>query len=53
MKCSRTGILLSYSLFLFFCNDFDIVKSLVSNSYWKTEIEDNVFALFQLSLIHI
>jgi predicted dehydrogenase len=36
-------------LFLFFCNDFDIVKSLVSNSYWKTEIEDNVFALFQNS----
>ena len=36
-------------LFLYFCDDFDIVKSLVSNSYWNSDIEDNVFALLKNS----
>ena len=36
-------------LFLLFCNDFDVVKSLVSSSYWNSDIEDNVFAMFKNS----
>ncbi len=37
-------------LFLFFCDDFDEVHSLVSNLYWKKEgLEDNVFAIFRNS----
>ncbi|MBK30598.1 MAG: oxidoreductase [Legionellales bacterium] len=36
-------------LFLYFCDNFDIVKSLVSNSYWNSDIEDNVFALLRNS----
>ena len=36
-------------LFLFFCGDFDVVKSVVSNSYWNSEIEDNVFAVLKNS----
>ncbi len=36
-------------LFLYFCDDFDIVKSIVSNTYWKSEVEDNVFAVFKNS----
>jgi predicted dehydrogenase len=33
-------------LFLFFAEEFDIVQALVSNLYWKLDIEDNVFAQF-------
>jgi len=33
-------------LFLMFCGDFDDVKAHVSNLYWKSDIEDNVFAIF-------
>lgn len=34
-------------LFLMFCDDFDQVKAVVSNLYWKLDIEDNVFAIFK------
>tara|TARA_B100000575_G_C23113910_1_gene643747 strand:+ start:791 stop:1777 length:987 start_codon:yes stop_codon:yes gene_type:complete len=30
-----------------FSNGFDVVKSIVSNSYWNLDIEDNVFAILQ------
>jgi predicted dehydrogenase len=33
-------------LFLFFAEEFDVVQALVSNLYWKLDIEDNVFAQF-------
>jgi predicted dehydrogenase len=33
-------------LFLFFAGEFDVVQALVSNLYWKLNIEDNVFAQF-------
>lgn len=36
-------------LFLYFCNDFDIVKSIVSNTYWNSQVEDNVFAVLKNS----
>lgn len=34
-------------LFLMFCGDFDEVQAMVSNLYWKLDIEDNVFAIFR------
>lgn len=34
-------------LFLMLCDDFEEVKSFVSNLYWKLDIEDNVFAIFK------
>lgn len=33
-------------LFLMMCGDFDDVKAVVSNVFWKSDIEDNVFATF-------
>lgn len=45
-------------LFRYFCGEFDEVKSFVGNSYWKVEVEDNVFALLrntgtgQTAMIH-
>ena len=36
-------------LFLMMCDDFEEVKSYVSNSYWNLDIEDNVFAIFHNS----
>jgi predicted dehydrogenase len=36
-------------LFLNFCEDFEEVKSFVSDLYWKLGIEDNVFAIFRNS----
>jgi predicted dehydrogenase len=33
-------------LFLFFAGEFNVVHALVSNLYWKLDIEDNVFAQF-------
>ena len=33
-------------LFLFFAEEFDVVQALISNLYWKLDIEDNVFAQF-------
>ena len=34
-------------LFLMLCGDFEEVHALVSNLYWKLDIEDNVFAMFR------
>lgn len=34
-------------LFLYLGGSFDLVKSDVSNSYWKLDIEDNVFAILK------
>ncbi len=36
-------------LFLYLGGSFDIVKSDVSNNYWKLDIEDNVFAILKNS----
>lgn len=34
-------------LFLMMCGDFDEVKAYVSNLYWHSDIEDNIFAIFR------
>lgn len=34
-------------LFRFFCGDFTEVKSMVTDAYWKTGVEDNAFALLR------
>jgi len=34
-------------LFLYLANDFHDVMAMVSNLYWKLDIEDNVFAIFR------
>lgn len=34
-------------LFLMYAGDFEEVQALISNLYWKLEIEDNVFAIFK------
>jgi predicted dehydrogenase len=34
-------------LFMHLTGEFDVVKSLVSNLYWKLDVEDNVFAIFE------
>ena len=34
-------------LFLFFGGDFDKIKSSISNLYWKTDVEDNAFVIFE------
>ena len=34
-------------LFLMMCGDFQEVKSFVSNLYWKSDIEDNVFVILR------
>lgn len=45
-------------LFRYFTGEYDEVKSLVGNSYWKVGVEDNVFALLrnsktnQIAMIH-
>lgn len=36
-------------LFLYLVEDFDEVKAIVSNLYWKLDVEDNVFAIFKNS----
>jgi 1,5-anhydro-D-fructose reductase (1,5-anhydro-D-mannitol-forming) len=36
-------------LFLMFAEDFDEVQAMVSNLYWKLEVEDNVFAMLRNS----
>ncbi|MFC1484011.1 Gfo/Idh/MocA family protein [Candidatus Neomarinimicrobiota bacterium] len=51
-KLAGGGILLDQGihmldLFLYLHGPFDEVKSFVSNLYWKTDIEDNVFAIFR------
>jgi predicted dehydrogenase len=40
-------------LFLFLAGDFDEVKAFVSNLYWKSDIEDNVFAILRDSKSNI
>jgi predicted dehydrogenase len=34
-------------LFLMMCGNFDEVKAYISNLYWLSDIEDNVFAIFR------
>ncbi len=36
-------------LFLFLSGDFDVVKSEVSNLYWKMDVEDNAFVMLKES----
>jgi len=36
-------------LLLYICQGFDDVKAFASNSYWKTDIEDNLFAILRNS----
>ena len=40
-------------LFLYISEDFDEVKAVVSNLYWKLDVEDNVFAIFKNSKTEI
>lgn len=51
-KHSGGGILLDQGIHMvdlmqLFCGDFVEVKSFVSNSYWKHDVEDNVYALLR------
>lgn len=44
-------------LFRLFCGDFEEVKSFVTNSHWKIEMEDNAFAILrnkknQVAMLH-
>lgn len=46
------GILLDQGIHMldmirYFCGDFDEVLSMVSNTYWEHDVEDNVFALLR------
>ena len=34
-------------LFLYFCEDFNRIKASVSKLFWKSEVEDNVFAILE------
>jgi|TARA_B100001971_G_scaffold195024_1_gene201540 predicted dehydrogenase len=36
-------------LFLYLSGSFDIVKSSISNQYWKSEVEDNAFVILENS----
>ena len=54
IKKSGGGILMDQGihmldLLILFAGSFDKIKSIVSNSYWKLKIEDNVFAIFKNS----
>jgi len=54
-KYAGGGILLDQGihmvdLILFFCGEFVDVKSYVSNSYWKHDVEDNAYAIMRDSL---
>ncbi|MBI2341612.1 MAG: Gfo/Idh/MocA family oxidoreductase, partial [Deltaproteobacteria bacterium] len=51
-KYSGGGILLDQGIHMvdlmrLFCSEFVDVKSYVSNSYWKHDVEDNVFAIMK------
>ena len=53
-KFSGGGILIDQGihmvdLFLFFGGNFDKIKSSISNLYWKTDVEDNAFVIFENS----
>lgn len=44
-------------LFRLFCGDFEEIKSFVTNSYWKIDVEDNAFAMLrnkqnQVAMLH-
>lgn len=52
IKNSGGGILMDQGIHMLdllniFSNGFDVAKSIVSNSFWNLDIEDNVFAIFQ------
>jgi len=34
-------------LFFYFCGNFESVKCFLSNSFWKFDVEDNVFVILQ------
>jgi len=38
-------------LFRYFSGEYDEVKSFINSSYWKVDVEDNVFAILRNSLI--
>lgn len=49
---SGGGILLDQGihmldLFRYFCGEFDLVKCVASNSFWKFDIEDNAFVILE------
>lgn len=51
-KYAGGGILLDQGIHIvdlmrLFCGEFEDVKSYVSNSYWKHDVEDNVYALMR------
>jgi len=51
-KYSGGGILLDQGIHMldmlrYFCDDFDEVKSFVSNDYWHHDVEDNAFAILR------
>ena len=51
-KYSGGGILMDQGihladLLLYFCGDFQDAKAFTSNSFWKGEVEDNVFAILR------
>ena len=51
-EISGGGILLDQGihmldLFRYFCGDFDDIKCLMSNSFWKFDLEDNAFVILQ------
>lgn len=51
-KYSGGGILMDQGihlvdLLLYFCGDFQDAKAFASNSFWKGEVEDNVFAILR------
>lgn len=57
-KYAGGGILLDQGihlldLIIFFCGEFDEVKSFVTNKYWKHNVEDNAFALLRSSKTNI
>lgn len=62
LKICGGGILLDQGIHMvdlmrYFCGDFDEVKSFVSHSFWKFEVEDNAFAIMrnkkgQIAMLH-
>lgn len=51
-EISGGGILLDQGihmldLFLYFCGNFEIVKSFISNSFWKFDVEDNAYVMLK------
>ena len=53
-KLSGGGILIDQGihmldLFRYFCGEFDEIKSFIGRSYWRIQVEDNVFAILRNS----